>query len=111
MLMPLPATLRRLVTEYEALTASEGNTTAAARLRLTDLSYTLCVSTATRDISDALNTARSYLAETEAVHAAAPKPALQCRTIPAVTNPSVSTVSRRAQPAAAATSVSGGQEV
>ncbi|MGW6486212.1 DUF5133 domain-containing protein [Streptomyces sp. NPDC055056] len=111
MLMPLPATLRRLVTEYEALTATGGDTTAAASLRLTDLAYTLCVSTGTRDITDALDTARSYLAETEAAHAAAPNTVLRRRTIPAVSKPSVSTVVRETQPAAAATAVSGGRGV
>ncbi|MFD6298286.1 DUF5133 domain-containing protein [Streptomyces sp. NPDC060235] len=95
MLMPLPATLRRLVTEYEALTATGGDTTAAANLRLTDLSYTLCVSTGTRDITDALDTARSYLAETEAAHAAAPNTVLQCRTIPAVSKPADNAVLRQ----------------
>ncbi|MCX4918960.1 DUF5133 domain-containing protein [Streptomyces sp. NBC_00687] len=95
MLMPLPATLRQLVSEYEALIADEGDGTASARRRLADLSYTLCVSTGTRDITDALETARSYLAETEAAHPVAPRRALQRRTIPAVAKPSASTAFRK----------------
>ncbi|MFF2364649.1 DUF5133 domain-containing protein [Streptomyces sp. NPDC058122] len=59
MLMPHRATLRRLVTEYETLIA-ERESLAGRRLR--DLTYTLCVSTGTRDIADALAVARAYLA-------------------------------------------------
>ncbi|MFG2310435.1 DUF5133 domain-containing protein [Streptomyces sp. NPDC048566] len=65
MLMPLPATLRRLVEEYETLLAEEtlaGASAPGARLR--DLAYTLCVSTGTREVADALDTARAYLART-----------------------------------------------
>ncbi|WP_406368588.1 DUF5133 domain-containing protein [Streptomyces sp. NBC_00647] len=71
MLMPLPATLRRLVAEYETLLAAEtlgGATPPSQRLR--DLAYTLCVSTGTREIADALDTARSYLARTAVAPAA-----------------------------------------
>ncbi|NEB32867.1 DUF5133 domain-containing protein [Streptomyces sp. SID14446] len=60
MLMPLPSTLRQLRTEYETLRAATGTTTPSQRLR--DLDYTLCVSTGTREITQALETARSYLA-------------------------------------------------
>ncbi|MFE1285697.1 DUF5133 domain-containing protein [Streptomyces sp. NPDC058751] len=60
MLMPLPATLRRLVTEYETLLAER---TDPSGRRLRDLAYTLCVSTGTREITDALAVARSYLAD------------------------------------------------
>lgn len=63
MLMPLPATLRRLVQDYETLLAEDpldGGGVPGARLR--DLEYTLCVSTGTRDIAAALEAARSYLA-------------------------------------------------
>ncbi|MGW7610260.1 DUF5133 domain-containing protein [Streptomyces sp. NPDC054766] len=63
MLMPLPATLRSLVTEYETLLAEELRAkTAPGSRRLRDLAYTLCVSTGTRDIADAIEAARSYLA-------------------------------------------------
>ncbi|MFJ8803430.1 DUF5133 domain-containing protein [Streptomyces sp. NPDC102487] len=63
MLMPLPAALRRLVAQYEMLLAEEtliGD--ADTRARLEDLAYTLCVATGTREITDALTAARSYLA-------------------------------------------------
>ncbi|MEU8794851.1 DUF5133 domain-containing protein [Streptomyces sp. NPDC048643] len=65
MLMPLPATLRRLVKEYETLLAEEALAGGAdpCGQRLRDLAYTLCVSTGTREIADALETARSYLAK------------------------------------------------
>ncbi|MFJ8802822.1 DUF5133 domain-containing protein [Streptomyces sp. NPDC102487] len=60
MLMPLPSTLRRLLTEYETLLSAAGTTPPSQRLR--DLEYTLCVSTGTREITQALETARFYLA-------------------------------------------------
>ncbi|MDQ0955043.1 hypothetical protein QFZ24_008966 [Streptomyces phaeochromogenes] len=64
MLMPHPATLRRLVDEYEALTAPEGEGGAVAKpdQRAQDLAYTLCVSTGTRDVMRALERARRLLA-------------------------------------------------
>lgn len=95
MLMPLPATLRQLVTEYEALTANDGDETASTCRRLADLAYTLCVSTGTRDITDALETARSYLAETEDADAGVLRPALQRRTISPVPKPAASAVFRQ----------------
>lgn len=61
MLMPLPATLRRLVAEYETLAATRD-----PGQRLSDLEYTLCVSTGTREIGAALEAARSYLAQAAA---------------------------------------------
>ncbi|MGQ4381059.1 DUF5133 domain-containing protein [Streptomyces sp. SAS_267] len=68
MLMPLPATLRRLVAEYTALLAEESpdgtHAAASPSQRLRDLAYTLCVSTGTSEITDALDTARVYLART-----------------------------------------------
>ncbi|WP_329183740.1 DUF5133 domain-containing protein [Streptomyces sp. NBC_01428] len=63
MLMPLPTALHRLVEEYETLLAEEtlaGVTAPGPRLR--DLAYTLCVSTGTREIADALTRAHAYLA-------------------------------------------------
>ncbi|MFG2454566.1 DUF5133 domain-containing protein [Streptomyces sp. NPDC048512] len=67
MLMPLPATLHRLLAEYERLLAEETATsTTSASQRLQDVTYTLCVSTGTREISDALDTARAYLAKATA---------------------------------------------
>ncbi|MER5876152.1 DUF5133 domain-containing protein [Streptomyces sp. NPDC001910] len=63
MLMPLPTTLQRLVSEYETLLAEERSaSTTSGSQRLNDVAYTLCVSTGTREISDALDTARVYLA-------------------------------------------------
>ncbi|MFF3707751.1 DUF5133 domain-containing protein [Streptomyces phaeochromogenes] len=64
MLMPHPATLRRLVDEYEALIVPEGEGGAVAKpdQRAQDLAYTLCVSTGTRDVSRALERARHHLA-------------------------------------------------
>ncbi|MEU8951045.1 DUF5133 domain-containing protein [Streptomyces sp. NPDC048489] len=60
--MPLPAALRVMVEEYEGLAAHSAPSPASAPdARLRDLEYTLCVSTGTRDITDALETARSYL--------------------------------------------------
>ncbi|MET8138547.1 DUF5133 domain-containing protein [Streptomyces sp. NPDC005251] len=67
MLMPLPVTLYQLVAEYESLLAEEsldGGTPPSQRLR--DLAYTLCVSTGTREVTDALDTARSYLVKAAA---------------------------------------------
>jgi hypothetical protein len=68
MLMPHPATLRRLVDEYEALIApegegeGEGGAVASPDQRAQDLAYTLCVSTGTRDVRRALERARRHLA-------------------------------------------------
>jgi hypothetical protein len=63
MLIPHPGFLRELVDAYEALMAEEaaaGRTELSARAR--DLAYTLCVSTGTRDVRPALETARRLLA-------------------------------------------------
>ncbi|WP_030378047.1 MULTISPECIES: DUF5133 domain-containing protein [unclassified Streptomyces] len=63
MLMPHPATLRKLVEEYQALAALEAADGAAkSGARVQDLAYTLCVSTGTRDVQQALDYARRYLA-------------------------------------------------
>ncbi|CAL9357312.1 DUF5133 domain-containing protein [Streptomyces sp. DH-12] len=59
MLKPHPTVLRRLVEEYETLTAAP---TTAPESRIADLAYTLCVSTGTRDVGQALATARAWLA-------------------------------------------------
>ncbi|MGW2386941.1 DUF5133 domain-containing protein [Streptomyces sp. NPDC001658] len=63
MLIPRPGFLRELVEAYEALAAEEaaaGRTEPSPRAR--DLAYTLCVSTGTRDVRPALETARRLLA-------------------------------------------------
>jgi hypothetical protein len=67
MLMPHPATLRGLVEEYESLVAHEGERSdpRTAR-RAQDLAYTLCVSTGTRDVREALDAARGQLATAQA---------------------------------------------
>ncbi|WP_221353784.1 DUF5133 domain-containing protein [Streptomyces beigongshangae] len=63
MLMPHPATLRKLVEEYEAITAHRaGSGAAKPDQRAQDLEYTLCVSTGTRDVRSALEVARRRLA-------------------------------------------------
>ncbi|MBT1093133.1 DUF5133 domain-containing protein [Streptomyces chartreusis] len=65
MLIPHPAILRRLVEEYEALIAHKGDVPDAGRrreLRVQDLTYTLCVSTGTREVGQALARARDMLA-------------------------------------------------
>ncbi|WP_432138090.1 MULTISPECIES: DUF5133 domain-containing protein [unclassified Streptomyces] len=70
MLMPHPAVLRRLVDEYEALTASDekADRRTEADIRAQDLAYTLCVSTGTRDVRHALQTAHRWLSH----HGSAP---------------------------------------
>ncbi|MEV0126183.1 DUF5133 domain-containing protein [Streptomyces sp. NPDC050703] len=65
MLMARPV-LRNLVENYEALSAgrAEGTGRAGAaetRRRMEDVTYTLCVSTGTRDIGSALAVARRQL--------------------------------------------------
>ncbi|MFI2436067.1 DUF5133 domain-containing protein [Streptomyces sp. NPDC018693] len=74
MLMPHPAALRRLVDEYEALMASDdtadGRTEAGIRAQ--DLAYTLCVSTGTRDVRHALETAHRWLSHTGAASTGRP---------------------------------------
>ncbi|MFE7446061.1 DUF5133 domain-containing protein [Streptomyces chartreusis] len=65
MLIPHPAILGRLVEEYEALMAHKGDVPDAGRrreLRVQDLAYTLCVSTGTREVGQALARARDMLA-------------------------------------------------
>ncbi|MFI6441288.1 DUF5133 domain-containing protein [Streptomyces sp. NPDC050759] len=62
MLIPDPAFLRRLVDAYEALRAEEAAKVAEPSPRARDLAYTLCVSTGTRDVRRALETAHRLLA-------------------------------------------------
>ncbi|MGW3582991.1 DUF5133 domain-containing protein [Streptomyces rubiginosohelvolus] len=57
--MAHPAVLRDLIDVYEALAAGADKANSAqARQRLDDVTYTLCVSTGTRDIDAALAAAR-----------------------------------------------------
>ncbi|MEW2166034.1 DUF5133 domain-containing protein [Streptomyces sp. NPDC007084] len=86
MLMPLPATLQGLLTRYETLLAEQSAAPEAALgARVRDLEYTLCVSTGTREISEALETARAYLAATAATTATTPTGSGGCRRATAVT--------------------------
>ncbi|MFE7852841.1 DUF5133 domain-containing protein [Streptomyces sp. NPDC057403] len=63
MLIPHPALLRKLVEEYEALLAEEAETgNGRSSPRAQDLAYTLCVTTGTRDVRRALETAHRLLA-------------------------------------------------
>ncbi|MEU3191435.1 DUF5133 domain-containing protein [Streptomyces sp. NPDC006992] len=52
-----PDTLRELLSRYEALRDRTED-----RQELDDVSYTLCVSTGTRDIRDAVRAARAHIA-------------------------------------------------
>lgn len=73
MLMPHPTMLRRLVEEYEALMAHQGDGEDGPGrhvLRAQDLAYTLCVSTGTREVGRALEAARRLLAATQDAGAA-----------------------------------------
>ncbi|WP_372482030.1 DUF5133 domain-containing protein, partial [Streptomyces fuscigenes] len=73
MLLAHPAVLQNLVEQYEtlhALHAEDGS--AEARRRLEDVSYTLCVSTGTRAVEDALRTARERLTEAGLLDAGEP---------------------------------------
>ncbi|MFE2356819.1 DUF5133 domain-containing protein [Streptomyces parvulus] len=80
MLMPHPAVLRALVERYEAAAASEPlDPTGGPGPTARDLEYTLCVSTGTRDVRAALETARRLLA------ASAPAPAATAPVASAVT--------------------------
>ncbi|WP_159326419.1 DUF5133 domain-containing protein [Streptomyces tendae] len=76
MLMPHPAVLRGLLAEYEAAAADEPvDATGRPGPRTRDLAYTLCVSTGTRDVRRALETARRHLADAPAPPAPATPPA------------------------------------
>ncbi|MCX4444987.1 MULTISPECIES: DUF5133 domain-containing protein [unclassified Streptomyces] len=63
MLMAHPAVLRNLIDQYEALAAVDASRahSAQVRRRMSDVAYTLCVSTGTRDIDAALIAARHQL--------------------------------------------------
>ncbi|MFJ4781891.1 DUF5133 domain-containing protein [Streptomyces sp. NPDC088794] len=62
MLMAHPAVLKDLVEQYETLCALHAeNGSPAARRRMDDVAYTLCVSTGTRDVDSALAAARRRL--------------------------------------------------
>ncbi|EFL29787.1 predicted protein [Streptomyces viridochromogenes DSM 40736] len=79
MLRPHPAVLRRLVDEYEALSAAEAASEPAdLSTRSRDLAYTLCVSTGTRDVERALELAHHWLAAGPApARGTAPPPTIE----------------------------------
>ncbi|MFF3907972.1 DUF5133 domain-containing protein [Streptomyces sp. NPDC001848] len=70
MLVPDPKAIRRLLTRYATLriALAEQETPEAAR-ELADVSYTLCVMTGTRDVSDAIAAADALLLEDSPKHA------------------------------------------
>ncbi|MFD8620982.1 MULTISPECIES: DUF5133 domain-containing protein [unclassified Streptomyces] len=61
MLMAHPAVLEELLRRYEELRAQRGRGGDGVARRLEDVSYTLCVSTGTREIAAALAAAREQL--------------------------------------------------
>jgi hypothetical protein len=61
MLMPHPATLQSLIRRYEHLQDEIGAADRPeARRQLEDTAYTLCVSTGTRDVDEALRFAQLH---------------------------------------------------
>ncbi|WP_459753850.1 DUF5133 domain-containing protein [Streptomyces sennicomposti] len=90
-LMPHPEFLRKLVHEYETALAEEAASAVAVRTtRAQDLAYTLCVSTGTREVRAALETARHMLA------AAGAAPAAERRTPAATTHGTPAAAEHRA---------------
>ncbi|PRH78156.1 DUF5133 domain-containing protein [Streptomyces solincola] len=73
MLLAHPAVLRELVARYESLcTAAQGLALAPdLQRRLDDVTYTLCVTTGTRDLDHALAAARARLTATASAVVAA----------------------------------------
>ncbi|MCQ4041080.1 DUF5133 domain-containing protein [Streptantibioticus rubrisoli] len=69
MLKPHPLVLRALLERYESLAAAVGAAAESveARRELEDVTYTLCVSTGTRDVEAAVAAARTMLEEAFAV--------------------------------------------
>lgn len=60
--MAHPAVLEDMVEQYETLRALHAeNGSPAARRRMNDIAYTLCVSTGTGDVDSALVAARHHL--------------------------------------------------
>ncbi|GGU51243.1 DUF5133 domain-containing protein [Streptomyces lavendofoliae] len=62
MLMAHPSMLRKLVARYEELSAPGADADPKVKRQREDTAYTLCVSTGTRDIRDALRVAGHTLA-------------------------------------------------
>ncbi|NUP37767.1 MAG: DUF5133 domain-containing protein [Streptomyces sp.] len=65
MLMAHPTVLRDLLERYELLAAVADGTDPVIDAQLRDTVYTLCVSTGTREITDALAAARAHIGETD----------------------------------------------
>lgn len=63
MLMAHPAVLRNLLERYEGLEALAGTEAAGPHIhrQMQDTAYTLCVSTGTRDIDEAVSAARERI--------------------------------------------------
>ncbi|ORT55978.1 DUF5133 domain-containing protein [Streptomyces sp. CB03238] len=74
MLLAHPAVLRELVARYESLCTASQELALAPDLkrRLDDVTYTLCVTTGTRQLDQALAAARARLAATAGATTAAP---------------------------------------
>ncbi|MFF0142312.1 DUF5133 domain-containing protein [Streptomyces sp. NPDC005227] len=114
--MPLPATLRRLLTEYETLLAATATTPPGQGLR--NVEYTLCVSTGTREITHALHKAHSYLAACSDTPAAAGgkhgherQPSSSTRSVPcSATSPSTPAWGTRRCPARTQRRAAGSEE-
>ncbi|MFJ8922772.1 MULTISPECIES: DUF5133 domain-containing protein [unclassified Streptomyces] len=75
MLMANPATLRNLVKRYETLRSAHARLgTSESSRQLEDVSYTLCVTTGTRTVPDALAAAAVQLRAVPAAASLGPAP-------------------------------------
>jgi len=73
--MANPATLRNLVKRYETLRSTHARLgTSESSRRLEDISYTLCVTTGTRTVPDALAAAAAQLRAVRPAGPPAPSP-------------------------------------
>ncbi|MFI0896278.1 DUF5133 domain-containing protein [Streptomyces sp. NPDC020983] len=61
MLMAHPTVLQDLVERYELLASAADGTDPRIAGQLRDTAYTLCVSTGTRNVDDALSAARAHI--------------------------------------------------
>ncbi|MFF4402878.1 DUF5133 domain-containing protein [Streptomyces sp. NPDC001480] len=90
-LRPHPATLRKLVEEYEGLLADDGGRdVSGGGPRARDLAYTLCVLTGTRDVETAVEAAHRHLAAA----GPRPEPVTAAETLRAATAPEPVTMAR-----------------
>ncbi|WP_244375990.1 DUF5133 domain-containing protein [Streptomyces ficellus] len=96
--MAHPSMLRTLVARYEELTASGAEADAKVVRQREDTAYTLCVSTGTRDVRDALRVARQAIS-------AAGEPASVTAKVKAATAPAAAPATSAA-PAATPTKAS-----